>query len=78
MRSLTLAIYPAYNLGMNTLFDWAYRYNIPILNDLYPVFRDNLMAFFQPTYTLGLFTLLVFLTILLLERVERRFRNNFV
>ncbi len=31
------------------------------------------MAFFQPSYTLGLFTLLVFLTILLLERVERRF-----
>ncbi|MEJ2471245.1 MAG: 4Fe-4S binding protein [Desulfuromonadales bacterium] len=73
LRSLTLAIYPAYNLGMNGLFDWAYRHDIPILNDLYPVFRDNLMAFFQPTYTLGLFTLLVFLTILLLERVERRF-----
>ncbi len=73
LRSLTLAFYPAYNLGMNGLFDWAYRYDIPVLNGLYPVFRDNLMAFFQPTYTLGLFTLLVFLTILLLERIERRF-----
>lgn len=31
------------------------------------------MAFFQPTYTLGLFTLLVFLSILFLERFERRF-----
>ncbi len=31
------------------------------------------MAFFQPSYTLGMFTLLVFLSILLLERVERRF-----
>lgn len=73
LRSLTLALYPAYNLGMNHLFDWAYRYDVPILNDLYPVFRDNLMAFFQPTYTLGLFTLGVFLTVLFLERVERRF-----
>lgn len=73
LRSLTLALYPAYNLGMNGLFDWAYRHDVPVLNDLYPVFRDNLMAFFQPTYTLGLFTLLVFLMILLLERVERRF-----
>lgn len=73
LRSLTLALYPAYNLGMNGLFDWAYRHEVPVLNDLYPVFRDNLMAFFQPTYTLGLFTLLVFLAILVLERVERRF-----
>jgi polyferredoxin len=73
LRSLTLAIYPAYNLAMNGLFEFSYHYDIPVLNDLYPVFRDNLMAFFQPTYTLGLFTLLVFLTIILLERVERRF-----
>lgn len=73
LRSLTLSIYPAYNLGMNGLFDLAYRYDLPLLNNLYPVFRDNLMAFFQPSYTLSLFTLLVFLTILLLERVERRF-----
>ena len=73
LRTLTLAIYPAYNLGLNGLFDWAYRHDIPVLNDLYPVFRDNLMAFFQPSYTLGLFTLLVFLLIMLLERVERRF-----
>lgn len=73
LRSLTLAFYPAYNLGLNAVFDWAYRYEIPLLNSLYPVFRDNLMAFFQPIYTLGLFTLLVFLLILLLERVERRF-----
>ncbi len=73
LRSLTLAFYPAYNLAMNGLFDWAYRYNIPIVNGLYPLFRDNLMAFFQPSYTLGLFTLLVFLLIILVERIERRF-----
>lgn len=73
LRSLTLSLYPAYNLGLNNLFDLAYRYDVPLLNSLYPFFRDNLMAFFQPSYTLGLFTLLVFLTILLLERVERRF-----
>ncbi|MBN1959056.1 MAG: 4Fe-4S binding protein [Desulfuromonadales bacterium] len=73
LRSLTFALYPAYNLGLNGLFDWAYQTDVPILNGLYPLFRDNLMAFFQPTYTLGLFTLVVFLLILLLERVERRF-----
>lgn len=73
LRSLTLSIYPAYNLAMNGLFEVSYHYNLPVLNDVYPVFRDNLMAFFQPSYSLGLFTLLVFLLILLLERVERRF-----
>jgi len=73
LRSLTFSLYPAYNLMMNGLFDLSYQYNLPVLNDAYPLFRDNLMAFFQPSYTLGLFTLLVFLGILLLERVERRF-----
>ncbi len=77
LRSLTLALYPTYNLLLNGLFDVSYHSDIPLfsplLNQLYPAFRDNLMAFFQPSYTLGLFTLLVFLTILLLERVERRF-----
>ncbi|SHJ06564.1 MauM/NapG family ferredoxin-type protein [Malonomonas rubra DSM 5091] len=73
LRSLTLSIYPAYNLLLNGLFDWGYQHDLPLLSSLYPLFRDNLMAFFQPSYTLGLFTLFVFLTILLLERVERRF-----
>lgn len=77
LRSLTLALYPAYNLGMNGLFDLAYQHDVPLasaaLNAAYPFWRDNLMAFYQPSYTLGLFTLLVFLTILLLEKVERRF-----
>lgn len=73
LRTLTFSFYPAYNLGLNSLFDVAYRHDVALLNDLYPVFRDNLMAFFQPSYTLGLFTLALFLLILLLERVERRF-----
>ncbi len=77
LRSLTLSLYPAYNLGMNGLFDVVYHVDIPLLspalNAAYPFWRDHLMAFYQPSYTLGLFTLMVFLTILLLEKVERRF-----
>lgn len=77
LRTLTLSLYPAYNLLLNRLFDISYQTDLPVLspllNQLYPVFRDNLMAFFQPSFSLGLFTLLVFLLILLLERVERRF-----
>ncbi len=77
LRSLTLSIYPAYNLLMNGIFDFTYQHQIPLVspavNALYPIWRDNLMAFFQPSYQLALFTLLVFLLIILLEKVERRF-----
>ena len=77
LRSLTLAVYPVYNLGLNRLFDWFYVHQVPLLsplvNSAYPFFRDNLMAFHQPVFSLGLFTLVVFLLILLLEKVEHRF-----
>lgn len=77
LRSLTLAVYPAYNYGLNRLFDFFYEHRLPglspLINASYPVFRDHLMAFHQPIFALGLFTLLIFLTIVLLEKVERRF-----
>ena len=77
LRSLTLAVYPAYNYGLNRVFDFFYEQDVPLLSDAaknsYPVFRDYLMAFHQPVFALGLFTLLIFLAILLLEKVEHRF-----
>ena len=74
LRTLTFSLYPAWNLLLNSLFDITYPADLPLINDaLYPFFRDNLMAFHQPAFTLSLFTLLVFLSIVLLEKVERRF-----
>jgi polyferredoxin len=77
LRSLTLAVYPAYNYGLNRVFDLFYEYEVPVLSSAikgsYPVFRDHLMAFYQPIFSLSLFTLIIFLVILLLERVEHRF-----
>ena len=74
LRTLTFSLYPAWNLAMNSLFDIAYPADLQLVNEtLYPFFRDNLMAFHQPAFTLSLFTLLVFLGIVLLEKVERRF-----
>ena len=77
LRTLTLAVYPSYNLALNRLFDFFYEHEVPLLSgavkDAYPVFRDHLMAFNQPIFTLGLFTLLVFLAIILLERIDHRF-----
>lgn len=77
LRSLTLAVYPAYNFGVNRVFDFFYTHEVPLLStavkSAYPVFRDHLMAFHQPVFTLALFTLLTFLAIILLERVDHRF-----
>jgi len=77
LRTLTFALYPTYNLGANALFDAAWQHPVPVLspaiNQLFPFWRDHLMAFRPPFFTLGLFTLLVFLCILALERIERRF-----
>jgi len=77
LRSLTFSLYPAYNLGLNRLFDFFYDHRIPILSPLvngsYDFFRDHLMAFHQPTFNLAFFTFLVFLLLLLLERAEHRF-----
>jgi MauM/NapG family ferredoxin protein len=77
LRTLTFALYPTYNLGANDLFDAAWQHPLPVispaLNQLFPFWRDHLMAFRPPFFTLGLFTFLVFLGILALERIERRF-----
>ncbi|MHB1398364.1 MAG: 4Fe-4S binding protein [Trichloromonadaceae bacterium] len=77
LRTLTVAIYPAWNLFWNDAFDALYSHRVPLLSPAadaaWPFFRDYLLAFHPPAFTLALFTLLVFLAIVLLERVERRF-----
>jgi MauM/NapG family ferredoxin protein len=77
LRTLTFSLYPIYNRGANGLFDFFYQHQVPVVSDLvnraYPFWRDHLMAFHQPVFVLGLFTLLIFIAILLLEKVERRF-----
>mgnify|MGYP001202693298 CR=1 FL=1 len=82
LRSLTFAVYPAYNLFLNRLFDLSYGSDIPVVSPLlnggYPFFRDNLMAFHQPYFQLALFTFAVFVLIVLLEKVDRRFWCKYV
>ena len=77
LRTLTLALFPAWNLALNGLFDFSYAQQLPLFSPLidsaFPFARDYLMAFHQPVFTLGLFTLLVFVAILLLEKIEKRF-----
>jgi MauM/NapG family ferredoxin protein len=74
LRTLTFSFYPVWNLLMNGLFDVTYPAGLPLVNEtIYPFFRNNLMSFYQPVFTLSLLTLLVFLGIIFLEKVERRF-----
>ncbi len=77
LRGLTFSLYPLYNLAANEVFTFFYQHPVPGLSAgldaLYPFWRDHLMAFHQPSFALGLFTLVVFVAILLLERLERRF-----
>lgn len=77
LRTLTIALYPAWNLLWNDAFDLLYEQRVPLLSPAaeaaWPFFRDRLLAFHPPAFTLALFTLLVFLAIVLLERLERRF-----
>jgi MauM/NapG family ferredoxin protein len=77
LRSLTVSLNPALNLVANGTFDFFYAHSIPLIssavNGSYDFFRDHLLSFHPPAYQLALFTFAVFLLILLLERVERRF-----
>ena len=77
LRSLTIAIYPAVNLVLNGIFDQLYNHPTPLLSPLadasYPFFRNHLLAFNQPVFALSIFTFGVFLGLVLLERLEKRF-----
>ena len=77
LRSLTISLNPAFNLVANGTFDFFYDHPVPLIspavNGSYDFFRDHLLSFHPPAYQWALFTFGVFLTILLLERVERRF-----
>ncbi len=77
LRSLALAFYPAFNLVANGVFNFFYDHQVPLvsstLDALYPFARDHLLAFYPPQVTLPLLTGGVFVVILMLEKVEKRF-----
>lgn len=77
LRTLTLSLYPAFDLMMNAVFDFFYQHDVPLLSSLvngsYDFFRQYVLAFHPPVFTLGLLTLAVFILLIVLEKVERRF-----
>ena len=62
LRSLTLALYPAFHLVLSSVFDFFHAHRVPVLtpvlDGIYPFFRDHLLAFHPPSFSLALFTLL--------------------
>ena len=77
IRSLAVAVYPALNLTFNSLFDALYNTGshavTSVSEPVYSFLRDHLLAFEQPHYQTAVLTGSLFLVILALEYLDRRF-----
>lgn len=77
IRSLSLSIYPAFNGAARAVFDTIYSSNVKGLVDVseffYTLFKKSILAFQQPLYYQGALIGALFLGILALSLVEKRF-----
>ena len=77
IRSLSVSIYPAFNYGTKAVFDAVYSSNIKGLVDIsetvYSVFKKSILSFQQPFYNQSAFIGLLFLFVLGMNLVEKRF-----
>lgn len=77
IRSLSTGIFPAFNYGVRSFFDTIYsldRKNITDISEaIYSVFRKALLSFQQPFYKQGTLIGFLFIVILGLNLLEKRF-----
>jgi polyferredoxin len=77
IRSLSVSIYPLFNLSVSALFDSIYGAGpegmVEVSESIYSVLKDNTLAFKQPYYLQSTFIGLLFLVIMGLNLYERRF-----
>lgn len=77
IRSLAVAVYPAVNLAANTLFGALYETGsgavTTVSEPVYRFLKHYFLAFEQPHFQTAVVTAAIFLTLLALESVERRF-----
>lgn len=77
IRSLSLSFYPAFNYSVRAVFDTVYQLNPPVVTDiseaLYAIFKKTILSFQQPYFRQGFFLGLLFLLVLGLNLIERRF-----
>ncbi len=77
IRSLSVGIYPAFNYSIRAFFDWAYSLNISAISAvsefIYSLLKKSVLSFQQPFYNQGAFLGILFLSVLGLNLIERRF-----
>ncbi len=77
IRSFSISISPLFNYGVRAFFDSLYDLNIRGVVDvsefLYALLKKSVLSFQQPFYRQGVFIGLLFLGILALNLVEKRF-----
>ncbi|MBI4843650.1 MAG: 4Fe-4S binding protein [Nitrospirae bacterium] len=77
IRSLSVSIYPLFNLSIASAFDSAYNSGpkgiVEITEPIYAVLKNNLLAFAQPYFLQSAFIGAIFLFILGLNLYEKRF-----
>jgi len=77
IRSFSLSVYPVFNYAVRAFFDTMYQWNPPVLVDLteafYSLLKKSLLSFQQPYFHQGLFLGTLFLLVLGLNFIEKRF-----
>jgi MauM/NapG family ferredoxin protein len=77
IRSLSLSIYPLINYITRAFFDTAYNLNLPVIVDvsefIYTILKNIFLSFHQPYFFQSIFIGLIFLVLLGLNLIERRF-----
>ncbi len=82
IRSLSLSIYPLFNYAIRAVFDTIYQWNPPVIVDLsetlYSLLKKSLLSFQQPYFHQGVFLGMLFLLVLGLNLIEKRFWCRFL
>jgi polyferredoxin len=77
IRSFSVSIYPLFNYGIESVFDSLYSLNIrgivEVSETVHSVLKESVLSFQQPLYHQSAFIGMLFLLILGLNLVERRF-----
>lgn len=77
IRSLSISVYPLFNYSLRAVFDTIYTSALPgivyLSESLYSILKKSVLSFQQPLYNQGAFIGILFLLILGLNLVERRF-----
>ena len=77
IRSLSVGIYPAFNYGVRSFFDSIYSLDINGIvsasEAAYSLFKRTILSFQQPYFNQAVFVGSLFLAILALNLIERRF-----